>query len=61
MAFGIILIAAGILIAVYPPLLSIIVAVILIMIGAGLTATGYRFKKMQKKFDDPFFNMFFRF
>jgi len=42
---GIILIFAGILIAVYPPLLSIIVASVLILLGIGVAFMGYRFKK----------------
>lgn len=58
---GIILIVAGVLIAVYPPLLSIIVASVLILIGIGVASLGYRFKKAQKRFDDPFLDLFFRF
>jgi len=61
MILGIILIVAGVLIAVYPPLLSIIVASVLILIGIGVTSISYRFKKMQKRFDDPFLDFFFRF
>ncbi len=58
---GIILIVAGILIAVYPPLLSIIVASVLILLGIGVASIGYRFKKAQKRFDDPFLDFFFRY
>lgn len=61
MALGILLIIAGILIAIYPPLLSIIVASILIIMGITVTMIGYRFKKMQKRFDDPFVDFFFRY
>ncbi|MBN2514688.1 MAG: hypothetical protein JXC33_01510 [Deltaproteobacteria bacterium] len=61
MAFGILLIFAGVLIAIYPPLLSIIVASVLILFGVTITMMGYRIKKMQKRFDDPFVDFFFRF
>ena len=61
MAFGILLVIAGILIAIYPPLLSIIVASVLILFGVTITMIGYRIKKMQKRFDDPFVDFFFRF
>jgi len=61
MAFGILLVIAGILIAVYPPLLSIIVASVLILFGVTITMVAYRMKKMQKRFDDPFVDFFFRY
>ncbi|MBT8490682.1 MAG: hypothetical protein KJN62_06520 [Deltaproteobacteria bacterium] len=61
MAFGILLIIAGLLIAIYPPMLSIIVASVLILFGITITMVAYRMKKMQKRFDDPFVDFFFRF
>jgi len=61
MILGIIFIIAGILIALYPPLLSIIVASVLILIGIGFISFSYRFKKAQRRFDDPFLDFFFRF
>jgi Flp pilus assembly protein TadB len=61
MFIGIILILAGILIAAYPPLLSIIVATLLISIGISFVLISYRFKKMHKNFSDPFANFFFRY
>jgi Flp pilus assembly protein TadB len=61
MIVGICLIIAGLLIAFYPPLLSIIVAVLLIFIGSMLTLISYRFKKMNKHFSDPFADFFLRF
>ncbi len=45
MIFGVILIVAGILIAVFPQLLSFIVAVVLIMFGFGLIATSISYRK----------------
>jgi len=61
MVLGITFIVAGILIAVYPPLLSIIVASLLILIGIGITSFAYRIKKTQQISDNPFLNFFFRF
>jgi Flp pilus assembly protein TadB len=61
MIFGIFLIIAGIMIALYPPLLSIIVATILLMAGITITSISYRYKKMRKHFDNPFMDFFTRF
>lgn len=60
MIVGIILILAGILIAVYPELLSLIVASILILIGIFSVSIGYHARKVSKKFGDPFVDFFFR-
>jgi hypothetical protein len=57
---GILLIIGGVLIALYPPLLSIIVAMILISAGTILTVIGYRLKKTARKFDDPFIDFFMK-
>ncbi len=61
MILGIIFICAGVLIAVYPPFLSIIVASVLILIGIGITSFSYRLKKTQRRSEDPFLDFFFRF
>jgi Flp pilus assembly protein TadB len=61
MIIGISLIIAGILIALYPPLLSIIVAVLLISIGMTLTLISFRFKKMHRHFSNPYADFFIRF
>jgi Flp pilus assembly protein TadB len=61
MVFGILLIAAGILIAVYPPLLSWIVATVLIFAGMFLFLLGYYYRKMSRDFENPVVNFFFRF
>jgi len=58
---GILFIAAGVLIALYPPLLSIIVAAILIIMGITLLFIGYQYKKMSKHFENPYVDFFFRF
>ena len=61
MLLGFMLLAAGILIALYPPLLSLVVAVILIFIGISLILISYHYKKMSKHIDNPFIDFFFRF
>ncbi len=45
MIFGSTLIVAGILIAIFPQLLSFIVAIVLIMFGFGLIATSISYRK----------------
>ncbi|MGB2630324.1 MAG: hypothetical protein WBD17_03720 [Candidatus Omnitrophota bacterium] len=57
---GIILIICGILIALYPPLLSLIVAVLLIFAGSILCAASYRYKKTARQVDDPFIDFFMK-
>jgi uncharacterized membrane protein HdeD (DUF308 family) len=60
MILGIIFIVAGILIALYPPLLSLIVASILIFTGVFFIYLGYYYKKVSRRFESPFINFFFR-
>ena len=60
MLLGILLIIGGLLIALYPPLLSIIVAAILVSTGTILAVIGYRLKKTARKFDDPFIDFFMK-
>jgi Flp pilus assembly protein TadB len=55
---GIMLIVCGLLIAAYPPLLSMIVATLLIFSGVIMLTIWYRFKKSARKFDDPFMGFF---
>jgi uncharacterized membrane protein HdeD (DUF308 family) len=55
---GIMLIVCGLLIAMYPPLLSIVVATLLIMSGVIVLMLWYRFKSTSRKFDDPFMGFF---
>jgi Flp pilus assembly protein TadB len=61
MAGGIVLIIAGILIAIYPPLLSIIVAILLIMLGIMLISVSHYHRKQRRRFDNPDVELFFRF
>lgn len=60
MILGAILILSGILIAVYPPLLSLIVAILLIFVGSIIISLSYRYKQSRKRFDDPFIDFFMR-
>jgi len=60
MVAGVIFILCGILIALYPPLLSMIVAVLLILMGAFLVMVGYRYKRSARSFDDPFLDFFMK-
>ena len=60
MLLGSLLIMAGILIAIYPPLLSLIVALVLIFTGGSFIYLGYYYRKASKKFENPFIDFFFR-
>ena len=55
---GVMLIIGGLLIAAYPPFLSIIVATLLIGAGIIILMLWYRFKRTSRKFDDPFMGFF---
>ena len=57
---GVILIIAGVLIAVYPPLLSLIVAIVLILLGAMAVLVGYYDRKLSRHHDNPVVELFFR-
>jgi len=61
MLFGFFLILCGILIAIKPVLLSFIVAFILIFTGIFFVLLGYHYKRISRKFDNPFIEFFFRF
>ena len=61
MFLGIMFIIAGFLIAVYPPLLSLIVAGLLFFIGIVLVSISYHYKKMSKHMDNPFMDFFIRY
>lgn len=55
---GVTLIICGLLIALYPPLLSIIVATIFIASGIIVLGIWRRLKSSARKFDDPFMGFF---
>jgi positive regulator of sigma E activity len=58
---GIVLIVAGILIAIYPPLLSIIVAGFLIFVGIALVSVAHYQRKHRRHFDNPAVEFIFRY
>ncbi len=61
MTGGIILIVAGLLIAIYPPLLSIIVAALLILVGVGVLMVAHFNRKLSRHHDNPAIELFFRY
>jgi uncharacterized membrane protein HdeD (DUF308 family) len=61
MLAGIVLVIAGILIAVYPPLLSIIVALLLILLGIVVLTVTYYERKAGKHSENPVIELFLRF
>lgn len=60
MILGVILIVSGIMIALYPPLLSLVIATLLISTGIMISAMSYRYKKMAKQAEDPFLDFFMK-
>ena len=61
MIIGIIFIIAGLLIAIYPPLLSLIVAGIIIFTGINFLIISYHYKKMEKAIGNPFMDFLIKF
>lgn len=61
MLAGIILVFAGLLIAIYPPLLSLIVACLLILLGAFVISSAYYHRKLAKRSENPVVDLIFRF
>ncbi len=60
MIAGITLILAGILLVIYPPLLSIIVAAFLIMSGVMVISIARYNRRLKRHFDNPTIDIFFR-
>ena len=61
MVTGIVLILAGILMVLYPPLLAIIVATFLIVAGVLVISVARYNRKYQRHFDNPTVEFFFRY
>ena len=61
MVAGIILILAGILLVVYPPLLSIIVALFLIVTGATVISIARYNRRYHRHFENPTIERFLRY
>jgi Flp pilus assembly protein TadB len=61
MITGILLIVCGMMIVLYPPLLSIVVGALIISAGSILCVISYRYKKMSRRIEDPFLDFFVKF
>lgn len=61
MTAGIVLILAGILIAVYPPLLSIVIAAFLVFCGVMVISIARYNRRYRRHFDNPTVDVFFRY
>ena len=56
---GIILILSGVLIAIYPPLLSMVVASLLLVSGILIIIVAYQNKRQQTQYGNPIMRIFF--
>jgi uncharacterized membrane protein HdeD (DUF308 family) len=61
MVAGIVLIVAGALLVIYPPLLSIIVAVFLVAAGSMVISIAYYNRKYHRHYENPTIEFFFRY
>jgi hypothetical protein len=61
MVIGVMLILGGILIAVFPQLLSLIVAGFLVLTGINILLISLYYKRASRNFDNPFIDFIFRF
>lgn len=61
MIAGIVLIVAGLLIAIYPPLLAWIVALVLVAVGALVLSSAYYHRKYARHADNPVIELIFRY
>ncbi len=61
MVLGLLFILAGVLIAIYPELLSIIVAAFLIFAGISILSMHFYFKRFNRDTENPFTKFIIRF
>ncbi|MDH3691437.1 MAG: hypothetical protein OEU36_18510 [Gammaproteobacteria bacterium] len=61
MIIGLILVTGGLLIAIFPPLLSLIVACFLMLLGLIMIFSAYYHRKLERRFDNPVAEFIFRF
>ena len=61
MLTGIVVLLAGILIALYPPLLSIIIASILIALGLLPVVSAWYHRELQRRADNPVIELILRY
>ena len=60
MITGLFFVGFGVLIALYPQLLSLMVAGVLVLFGLGMMAASWQFRRMQKRSHSPFINWIIR-
>ncbi len=60
MLAGIILILCGLLIAIYPPLLALVIASLLIMSGVMTLLIAYQNRRMYQRYENPILRVFFK-
>lgn len=61
MIAGVFMILLGVLIVAYPPLLSVLVASFFIFIGVSTMVASHYNRKLQKRYENPVVEFFFRF
>lgn len=61
MIAGMVLIVAGILLVVYPPLLSLIVAIVLMLAGVTVISIAYQERKLERHYRNPVIEFFIRY
>ncbi len=61
MIFGILLILGGVLIALYPQLLSLIVASVLIFAGLFILLVGFKYRRTERRPGEAFYGTFMKF
>ena len=61
MITGLFFVGFGVLIALYPQLLSLMVAGVLVLFGLGMMAASWQFRRMQRHSESRFINWIIRF
>ena len=61
MIAGIVLIVAAVLLIVYPPLLSLVVAMFLMLAGITLVLIAYQERKLKRQYRNPVIEFFIRY
>ena len=61
MIAGIVLIVAAVLLIVYPPLLSLVVAIFLMLAGITLVSIAYQERKLKRQYRNPVIEFFIRY
>ena len=61
MVFGILLILGGVLIALYPQLLSLIIASGLIFSGSFILLVGFKYRRTERRPGESFYGTFMKF